>query len=474
MIDLVQELGRLGVLEKEVNLNKVKGFDFTIEDQQVSVEPTNVDDITNVTISGSGRAIVDGKSVPLGDLLVKEAFNGERPDMDSDETSDFKTTFTSVKRDGRWYVSLFYTAAENARGDRDIPKKGVTPIGAKSPELTVDNLLQAVSDLRLEDAVAGLNPNEAEALQRYAPLFIDEAQQQIDEASLVWKISDTEYKVTGGGQKRHVAITALTFKADFEGQQFELKAKDGCVDVNIDGEEIHACASDAFDTGALTDLFDQIGLADDGSFQKYLEDLQEAFQDMTLDGITVNNVGGKWYVSPIGTFFDVIVAELRALDRGELETLIADVRALADSFQTQFEESFDPAFDPAFDPNAPSTYWTDCLYNDDPQGCIQTGVADGTFAADEIAAPYLYPQCGLFDYYAGDEVYNDTAAGFYDKITGAAKCITDAAEADGVDISFNSSEFVHPECFEKLNPYNYTDETVTDEARSDAWTCSYG
>ena len=38
-----------------------------------------------------------------------------------------------------------------------------------------------VDDLDLEALIASLNPNEAEALQRYAPMFIDEAQAGLDE-----------------------------------------------------------------------------------------------------------------------------------------------------------------------------------------------------------------------------------------------------------------------------------------------------
>ena len=38
-------------------------------------------------------------------------------------------------------------------------------------------IFDAVDDLDLEALIAALNPNEAEALQRYAPMFIDEAQQ---------------------------------------------------------------------------------------------------------------------------------------------------------------------------------------------------------------------------------------------------------------------------------------------------------
>ena len=42
----------------------------------------------------------------------------------------------------------------------------------------MDNLVNAAAGLDLAKVIGALNPNEFEALQRYAPLFIDDAQQR--------------------------------------------------------------------------------------------------------------------------------------------------------------------------------------------------------------------------------------------------------------------------------------------------------
>ena len=467
LVDLFSELGRLGVVEDKVNLNQVNGFDLTVDNPSVSVADTNVDDISNVTVNGRIQTVTDGKKVPIGDLLIKEAFNGERPNLDSDETSDLDLKFASVKKDGRWYVSLLYTAAESVRGNRDIPKNGVTPVGAKDPIAAVDNLFQSISDLRLEDAIANLNPNEAEALQRYAPLFLDDAQRSVDKAGLVWSISDTEYTVSGEGDTRYVAIAALTFKAQVDGQDsaIDVTIKDNCVTASFGDTKIHSCVGDLLDPTSFSGLLDQAGFTDDGSITTLIKDAQSSFSDLSIKGITVKKVGSGWYASPIAAYFDMLIAELRALDRAELETLIADVRAVISSFVDQFTGSFDTTGD--------GSYWGECLYGDDPQGCIQAGVADGTFAADEIQAAYLYPQCGLFDYYNGEDLYNDSAADFHAKIVAGADCITTAAQADGIDLSYASQEFLRPECYLEVNPYNYSDESVTDAQRTASYDCVY-
>ena len=40
----------------------------------------------------------------------------------------------------------------------------------------MDNLINAAAGLDLAKVIGALNPNEFEALQRYAPLFLDDAQ----------------------------------------------------------------------------------------------------------------------------------------------------------------------------------------------------------------------------------------------------------------------------------------------------------
>ena len=46
----------------------------------------------------------------------------------------------------------------------------------------MDDVLDGVEQLDLEAIIASLNPDEFQALQRYAPLFLDDAQAELDEA----------------------------------------------------------------------------------------------------------------------------------------------------------------------------------------------------------------------------------------------------------------------------------------------------
>ncbi len=203
MIDLVAELTRLEVLAPEADLGKIEGLDVVLENEVVTVESTNVPDISNVSMSAASTVTLDGEVIPLGALVTDNMDPGDVDDMrTSSETSEepFDLEMTAVEQDGRWYFSLFYTAAETARDDMtdgDIPLEGIGAVGADSPEAAVNQLFDSVQALDLRLLMQSLNPGEAGALQRYAPLFLDDAEAALAEIPLDWLITNRDFRVEG-------------------------------------------------------------------------------------------------------------------------------------------------------------------------------------------------------------------------------------------------------------------------------------
>ena len=73
--------------------------------------------------------------------------------------ADVDWKLATVKHDGRWYLSAFYSIAENARNDGyDIPETGVVAHGADTPEGAVQAIFDAVDDLDLEALIAAAQP----------------------------------------------------------------------------------------------------------------------------------------------------------------------------------------------------------------------------------------------------------------------------------------------------------------------------
>ncbi|MCU1395105.1 MAG: hypothetical protein JWM34_3533 [Ilumatobacteraceae bacterium] len=531
MIDLASELTRLEVTDKSLDLNKVPGFDIAIANPKVAVDTTNADDISDVTVDGSATVTVNGKEIPIGKLLIDRVFNGDRPEVDSSpKDSDFHVKFAAVEKSGRWYLSLFYTAAETARGDRDIPKRGVVAAGADTPDGALDNLIKAGADFDLDGVIASLNPNEAEALQRYAPLFTDSAQKMLDKNEAKVSITDSEYTVTGTGDTRQVAPTKLTIKVSADGHDGELTLDGKCLTGNYDGTDVNTCGGDQATDSSLDGYLNDLGLNSSPEFKKFVDDLRTSFSDFSMHGIVVNKVGGKWYVSPVGSTLELVLSVLRALDRDEIDTLINDGRDAFNSVlsgvftgdggstdgtddtifpddtvfpddTTATDDTVTPdtstvdtstvdtstddtvtddtstadtsTFDTSTGGSDDASYWFDCVYNggtkDTAAACIKADIAKGSYTADDVPAPFLYPDCGLYDYYLGNDLYDDTAAKFHATIDPATSCIVADAAAAGVDLSIASEEFARPDCYANVNPYNFSEDS---DAISQAYVCA--
>jgi hypothetical protein len=345
--ELADELRRLQVLSESADLSAVTGIDIVLEDETVDVEATNVDDIVNLDIGADGYVTVDGEQLPIGDLIVDNLpDDADLSELDAD-TSDaqddvrMSLPITAVEEDGRWYVSLFYSVAETirARAQTDIPADGVTPTGGDSPEDAFDTFLDGIEALDLETVIASLNPDEFQALQRYAPSFLADAQAELDravaEAGVEVAIADPEYSVSGSGDTRSVTIDYFRVDVSADGETVTVELEDGCWTASGGGEEFNACEL-AEGTPSLDEVF-----ADSEPVRDLLTTLEEAFSDYENPGFIVKQVDGQWYVSPFATGSEQLLAVLRAPDRGELDTIIEQAT-------TAFEESGDELADAGF------------------------------------------------------------------------------------------------------------------------------
>ena len=191
------------------------------------------------------------------------------------------------------------------------------PISPRTPSTRWSS---RVTKLDLPSIIGGLNPNEAEALQRYAPIFLDRADAPAKDLGVAVTYSDATYTVTGSGDHRHVTIPSFKLTIEADDQDATVEVKDGCAVITTGDRTVDSCESGK----DITKAFDEAGLGDDATpeVKQLVTTVQDAFADFEGTGIAVDKVGGKWYVSPIATGFDAINAVLGALDSGELQDII--------------------------------------------------------------------------------------------------------------------------------------------------------
>lgn len=509
MIDLVSELSRLEVLTPEADLANIAGVDITLDATSVTARNTNVADIVNVDLYADVSATVDGNAFPIGDLVTDN--------MDPDEvaeirgtvettTEELDGTLTAVEQDGRWYFSVFYTAAEMTRADTeyDIPAEGIGADGADSPEAAFDLMLDRVEALDVAGMIRALNPGEAAALQRYAPLFLEQAEAELADQPVSLDITDRQFHVEGDGGQRTVIIDALTIKAsatdEFSGgpTEVEVRLEGNCTLLRVDDEQFDVCAGD---TSSIPEV-DEF-LADSPAIDAFVDSLGRALSDIEPIGFEMREFEGAWFLSPTATYTEAMLAVLRALDRQELDELIELAEPAADEFFDQvfggygeFEEYPDDAYyddeftsddytlddalevptslpeisidDPyeVSDESAEASGWERC-YNEldatDATACFQEYVTTGEIDETFMPIALRFPECGYAELSWSGDLYSMSDADFVAAVEAARPCFLALVAAGTIQDYELPTEIANLECFEGRNWYNVFDDTEYDE-----------
>ncbi|MCP3934983.1 MAG: hypothetical protein GY708_06380 [Actinomycetia bacterium] len=249
-IDVAAELSRVGVLSEDLDLGALSGLDIEISEVEYEVGLiAGADDLRILSfVGGTIDVTVDGASLPVGDVITGRFGNeiAEESTSESNPIGDAEVVLVEI--DGRWYMSLWHTIAEQMAAGLPVPAASVSPpaVGAGSPEGAVEGLITSAVDLDLAALIGHLDPGEAAALYRYSPLFLDDAQSEIDSmlrqvgvGGLTWDVYGIESEAQTDGDDGVVMIRGFTA---------ELTAPEISVRVVYSPESI----SITFSGGALT------------------------------------------------------------------------------------------------------------------------------------------------------------------------------------------------------------------------------
>jgi hypothetical protein len=209
---------RMHVLADGFSTSGVQGVDISFDD--VQLETTVIDDdLATVTASaGTFNAAFDPRMFPFGDkaraLLTGDETAGK---VSANLAGSTPVRLATVRRSGRWYVSLEYTAAEYIRDangwDSPLPVAR-TAVGADSPEAAVNGFYERLAAFDLQGAMDTFAPGE-DAMAWLAPMWLPNAQAGADKAHANgWSvtIAGVTYETIGSGD--HLTMKPLTFVAE--------------------------------------------------------------------------------------------------------------------------------------------------------------------------------------------------------------------------------------------------------------------
>jgi hypothetical protein len=286
------------------------------------------DHVSVVELTGGTVTIKSGSgTLPFSDKIL-QAFpqlkdTGKLDDTTiniADEVSKLghPIRIATVDREGKWYVSLFYTAADNAAYEQNPSYKLGTPIpdsGGASPEDAMNTLLNRALAGDIAGVIGVLSPDEMGVLHDYGSLILDQAGSTKTGGSdllsdVSWDVSD----VTGG---KKVSIKSLTINAGDQKYVIQRDAAAGSLTVQAPGQGTVNITKDNIDTW--------IGENSDAKLPPQVMDIvkREFPQVIGLGVVMVQAGDGKWYVSPLRTYSDVFVSLLKGLDPADIDYFIS-------------------------------------------------------------------------------------------------------------------------------------------------------
>ena len=326
---LASELARLEITS-DMDLENVPGLDLEVEGLQLGSQEL-ADGIAEVTITGGViRFATEPEAVPVGEVLqdIVEANGGriEVPRQQDQAPLGGEGMFlVATENGGRWHLSLAFTIAEYARRDagHELPDltAGVTPQGAASAEDAVREFVDAATALDLERMISLLPPDEMRALQAYAPLFLEEAQEDADEfrydEDFDVTVDNLELDTTPVGNSTRVVPTAGTFTMDGDDGETTVSYADGCIEVSgamapdfVDEfGESEVCSDELAATS--TESMDE----DDEAELRALGELFAGFEP----GVMVVEREGKFYVDPLRTVGDLAFQAFEGIEAEDLQ-----------------------------------------------------------------------------------------------------------------------------------------------------------
>ncbi len=377
-IAISDELKRLDVLSPEFDLSALNGVDLRFDNLKLRSVPVRADVARVFIDGGSTRASVDVAELPLGSVIADHVPADWLTFTDSVATPIASSTpIAVVKRSGRWYVSLWYTVAENARMDADKPMPSVAdrpvPIGADSPEAAVERLMREALRLDPRTVIGMLDPEEMAALYDYAPLFLPKVESAANDAlqaaadnGFEWSIDSISLSSTPDGDLASVRLDAIGASLTSPDVNGHLKLADGKVDIDVKATlpdymgnpttttySLHdgcvAIESDNPEMGPGFDSCDDqsgFGMFGGGLFNMPAQAMSST--NPADFAVITHKVDGKWFVSPIRTVTTAVITGLKAANPD-------DLAAAVDSLSQLFSDPFSGSVDSFGSAVSPST-----------------------------------------------------------------------------------------------------------------------
>ena len=327
----LDELKRLQVVKQETKPEQITGIAFKAEELVFDdAGEEKVNDHLSITKLVDGKVTIssDWSNVPLTEKFLQKAFPDGVP---ASETKTYDVSdeiakndgqpvrIATVKVDGEWYPSLFYSIADAALQEegKQWPAQPIGASGADSPEAAVRQFVEAGLRADVKRLIELTPPDEMAALHDAGQLLVEAAEGEEGADAELTDLRTKVEDVTGG---KRVTFSRVAMK-NSDGETFSVEIDGDCAKIDDDGEQQELCGKDLAEM--IADLAE---LGGNSLTDEQLGAIERATVGYLHSGVVTTQVGGRWYVSPARTLGDITTGFLRGLQPGDLEILIDMVR----------------------------------------------------------------------------------------------------------------------------------------------------
>lgn len=452
---LVDQAARTGALAAATDLGDLDEFAVRLE---VSPDVSEVlaDDLAAMSVSGSIAA----------SLLI----SGRNPVGTENRTVEFRVM--SVKVGDRWFVSLWYSLAENlrVRSGQSLswaPAGAPTAVGAPTAIDAASAFLAAIERLSVAEVLAVLDPEEAEVLHRAAPWFVDGVQAAVDRwvarEGVSLRLSDPKFRAIRRGTAAIVTLEGM--QGAIRTNDLDVVVRDGCAIFSSPGRaDVRECLSTA--EGAREAFSSEVVRL--GVPQSVLrgvliyDDLRVVLDDVAENGIAVRETGGRWFVRPTSSVLGLLTRAITNADEQAVSLIADDIESLVRvlSGKPASSEPADSSDEPdgsAGGDDGLDEYgrYNECFATggyDDAVACVNAGLGAGLFARSIVSGTFLAPECGWKSLRFEPSLARLPGYQYVRRATAASTCMQRLVAQGLLAADQIPFELLRPQCLRGKNP----------------------
>ncbi|GGN01345.1 hypothetical protein GCM10011609_44900 [Lentzea pudingi] len=326
MESMTKEMKRLEILKPDADPNKLTGVEFKSENikfDEAAAEKINDHLTINKLVEGKITITSDASKVPLTDKLVDALGDDLNLTSSKSETLDITAEvkkrgtpigIASIKVGDKWYPSAFYTIANAVLEEEKLkwPSQGIAAQGASSAEDAAKQMVNAALDADLTKVIALLPPDEAGVLQDLGPLLLKEAGTQKPTGAKLNALETDVKDVTGGKQ-----VTVKKLSVTAEGETVTITREGDCYAAEVPGQGNQKLCADE-----ITQLLQQQGGKKIPAEAVEIIGRVAGSVMKTGVGVVSTEVDGKWYVSPVRSYYELALTLFRGFEPKDVDALI--------------------------------------------------------------------------------------------------------------------------------------------------------